>query len=336
MEDVGHADQVLSFAAEPVLRAEEAREPDAVGGRDQLGRVPEPLVHRGRVGHQPDPQAPERGEAVADEHVEAGVDAGGEHWRAGNGSLEAGRVVRYNPPTPKHTALRPRREAHVPRPLATLSLAAVLSITAGCKKPDAGPAAGQPAPADGPTGAANGGPTGPRADVETVVDLSPYLVRGEIRVPAGTVVERRAGGAVTLRAGPGFVVEVDPIDRPLAAGKAEWEPRLVPLGDGRTDAFGRRGPHGGRDRLRVRVAGPTRRARTDSAALRPASSAASRSIGWRAAASLAQTNALRDAAEREEVSLAGLAKAGCSVSESADGPSCSSTATGSRTTTWPP
>src|SRR5262245_12813129 len=96
----------------------------------------------------------------------------------------------------------------------SLSLSLLLAIVAGCKKPETDPGSNLPSgpePAGNPVSAV---PATPAIDSETTIDLSQYLVRGQMRVPAGAAVERRPGG-VSLSGAQNFAIQIDSTDQPL-------------------------------------------------------------------------------------------------------------------------
>lgn len=67
------------------------------------------------------------------------------------------------------------------------------------------------------------GKSGPTTQNDDAVNLSPYMIRGEITVPHGCKIHRRLGaGSCVLDAGPGFSIEIEPGVIPLAATKEKW------------------------------------------------------------------------------------------------------------------
>jgi Leucine-rich repeat (LRR) protein len=109
-----------------------------------------------------------------------------------------------------------------------LTLFAGLASLSGCKKDE--PTQAAPVPPDDPS---NGPPSmrvaGPAAATvkEMTLDLTPCMVPAEIQVPEGTTIARRNHGSSVLQHGPGFAIEIEQEKRPLEAVKKDWQPNVV-------------------------------------------------------------------------------------------------------------
>jgi Leucine-rich repeat (LRR) protein len=200
-----------------------------------------------------------------------------------------------------------------------LSFFVLFAASAGCNKSDSPPGPSATATPNGQPAPVQVAPANSAADVEATLDLSPYLIRAQIRVPAGTDVARREGG-VWLTRPEGFAIGIEPTDRPLSAAKAEWEPLLVRwvkdepglliaelrAPDRTTFAFESRAKLGSRTyRIASPIKGDFNREQIDQMV--------------KAAGTLAQTEALRTADEREAAAISALAKIGFAVIEGPDG-----------------
>jgi Leucine-rich repeat (LRR) protein len=197
----------------------------------------------------------------------------------------------------------------------TCAWVAVISLAiTGCKKES--PPVAQPVVPD----SSNGPPeakkkAGPVEERQVAIDLSPYMIRGEITVPEGCKVRRRmGGGSCFLDGGKGFAIEVEKAAMPLAATKQHWtslnarflkdEPNVLlaelrGIAEG-TYAFETRIKLGEDEyRLSCPVAAPF------------TSEQAERML--KSALSLKQTDAIKVSMQREPKVIAALKAAGCMV-----------------------
>jgi Leucine-rich repeat (LRR) protein len=201
---------------------------------------------------------------------------------------------------------------------------AVAAIVAGCRKSDPTPTAGPAVPDDssnGPPekrgkGNKDGRKAGTVSDRDVPMDLSRYLVRGEIAVPEGTTVNRKPGGGCVLQSDEAFRIEVGRPGQSLADVKANWagqkakwvrdEPAVLlaefPDKGHAIDARVKLGD------LEYRLATPTGIYFTREQAERMLKSALS----------LKQTDAIQASMKREGATREQLKAAGCTIVESVD------------------
>jgi hypothetical protein len=184
-----------------------------------------------------------------------------------------------------------------------LLLALAICVAAGCQKTTPAPPPVEPAPATDPKAES--------ANRDVALDLSSDRIRGEIRVPEGTVIERRQLGPILLTRGADFALEVEKTKRPLSEARQSWAPRVARwVRDEPTIIVAEfQGPAGNSFafEVRIRVGADTVRvaSQEDRTFTREQ---VDRML--RAAQSLTQTAAIRTAIQREAKANAALKKVG--------------------------
>ena len=191
-------------------------------------------------------------------------------------------------------------------------------LVSGCNKKDAGVAV-QPvvtdAPATDPSGIPQKDkPTSGPSHNDVPVDLSQYLIWGEIGLPPGTSIARRDPDVCVFQCGPTFEIEIELAKRDLAASKQAWEPKVANwLMDGPTRLVAEvRGEAGTTFafELHNRIGDQIYSLRS------PVGKAFTRDQVTRmlqSARTLRQTDAINAAASRDAEAIKALDKAGCDV-----------------------
>ena len=134
-------------------------------------------------------------------------------------------MCRYNAP-PNATSLRAANQSRE-SPWAVRSFSSLSALQAqvatGCKKETSSQAV--PVVPDNSTYAPPGAnvPSPAVSGPDEAINLSPYMIRGELSAPKGVHVRRRLGaGSCFIDGGSGFAIEIEPASIPLAATKEQW------------------------------------------------------------------------------------------------------------------
>jgi Leucine-rich repeat (LRR) protein len=200
-----------------------------------------------------------------------------------------------------------------------LACIAIISL-AGCKK-DEPPSVAPVAPDDRSNGPPDLKGKDGATERDEAVNLSPYMIRGEITVPQGCKVRRRlAPGTCAIDGGKEFTIEIAPAVAPLEATRSQWstldpqwvkdEPNVL-LAELRgispgTYAF----------EARVKLGDQTYRLQSPTA-VRITREQAERML--RSALSLQQTEAIKASMKREPEVIAALKKAGSELRDEPQG-----------------